>query len=252
MKRRGFFLFIVLIFWVCALPQEKQEQNPFEIPFDKVAKSHLKRVKLIVNNHTFVVMLDDVRVRGTSKIYNFLLRELPFTASVVRVLGKGSYDVFKDKGVYYIDDGKGLCFKAVPVYHTQDCWIYYTYGYCKRPLLPRVWCRGVVIIRTWEDKNSCLLIRGKVFARVEGVIEEALAKLMHQRARLSIKARSSLFIQAAKIVSEAIANNPKKFYNKMKDLDKIDKDGLELLKKEFLNQAKGSEKKGHPKSKVQR
>jgi hypothetical protein len=237
----------LFIFSLCLLASTFQESDHrFEIPYEKLSEKHQKKVRRVMDDVTVVVPLDAAEVESRSELYDFLLEELPFTSEVCRELGRAKYEVFRDLKVpekeeaksswfhtYYLNDKEGLSVKVELVLAEERRRIFYTWGSYDLSPLPSVWGRSVIFV-LWEEKEGKLLTDAKVFAQVDSDVYKALSDLVQGMIRGIIKEKSTVFVKAARWVSESMAEDPKKLYTQLLGAKEVDQETLERFRARFI------------------
>lgn len=225
---------------------QKDDDPRFEIPWDKLSEKQQKKVKKVMDDVTVQVPVERTAVSSRAEVYDFLLEELPFTSDVVREMGKGKYEIFRDvkkpekkaeldawRHTYYLDDKDGLKLRAELVFTEENRRIFYTWGSYDLDPLPPVWGRSVILV-TWAEKDGKLVTDGRVYAQVDSGFYKALSGVFKDTIEGVVKDKSLLFIQAARYVSELLAQDAKKLYTQVKDAKQVDQEVLEELRKRFI------------------
>lgn len=225
---------------------QKEEDPRFQIPWDQLSEKQKKKIRKVMDDVTVEVPVERTAVSSKMDVYDFLLEELPFTSDVVREMGKGKYEIFRDlkkpekeseldawRHTYYLDDKDGLKLRAELIRKEEKRRIYYTYGSYDLDPLPPVWGRSVIIV-TWEEKDGKLVTDGRVYAQIDSSFYKALSGMFKDTIEGVVKDKSLLFIVAARYVSELLAEDPKKLYNQVKDAKQVDQEVLEELRKRFM------------------
>ncbi len=241
-RKRGslqtFLLSVGLSLWA--------QDGPYEIPYEKLSERHQKKVRKVMDDITVTVPMDRVEVATRTEIYDFLLEELPLTSEVCRELGRSKYEVFRDPEVpkkeeekdawrhtYYMDDKEGLNVKVELVLADRCRRIYYTWGSYDLSPLPKVYGRSVIVV-VWKEKDGKLVTESKVFAQVHSAGYKALSGLVKGLIEDTVREKSTVFVKAARWVSETAAKEPRRLYNQVKDAKEVDQNVLEEFRKRFL------------------
>ena len=225
--------------------QEKPDSR-YEIPFEELSERHREKSKSVMKGLTTTVPLPMTRVETDPEVYDFLLGELPFTAAVCRIIGKATYEVFRDPRIpeeeekrqlwrnkYYLNDGKGMKLRVERAFAEANRIIFYTYGSYKMSGLPKIWGRSIIVV-IWDQKEDILATEAKVFLQVTTAVFRTLAEMGKKIVERMVRKKSALFIQAAQWVAEAARKDPEGLYEKISDSKDIDPDVLKEFRRRFL------------------
>lgn len=224
-------------------------QDPYAIPYDKVAEGFRERVKRIREEPTLSVTIDRAEVKSTAEAYDFLLEELPFTAALVRAMGKSKYDIWseamvattpakddaereKRRHTYFLDDKDGMTLKATLVLREPTRWVYYTYG-----KYSGFEGRSVIVV-SFEKKGDALSTEARVYTEVEDGIARIGAELFSDEMEETIKEKATVFVEAARTVAEAAAADPEKLVRVGKAAKDVDGKILEAFRAKFPQASK--------------
>lgn len=224
-------------------------QDPYDIPYDKVAEAYRERVKRIREAPSVAVTIDRAEVKSSPEAYDFLLEELPFTAALVRAMGKAKYDLWTEDAVaeappkdaaererlrhtYYLDDKEGMTVKATLVFKDASRWVYYTYG-----KYSGIVGRSVIVV-TFEAKGESLSTEAKVYTEVEEGIAQIGAAIFNDAAAARIKAKATVFVEAARTVAEAAKTDPAQLVKIGRSAKDVDAKVLETFQSRFLQAPK--------------
>jgi hypothetical protein len=178
-----------------------------------------ERVRELLDSPTLVVDFEPKLVGTTMEVYEFLLKELPFTAACVRALGRGDYVIESDAGegppgrVYRVDDRRGLKLQMRWLYRQDGRWVYLG------PALYSGSSFGVVkghtlTVLSAEPVEGGLLCEGRAYCRFESFFG-ILGKLAPGLFASAMRRKANLFIEAARIVSEESRRDPAGFCERM-------------------------------------
>lgn len=220
--------------------------DPYAIPFEKLPKADVKRVRAVMDHTDLTVDLDETEVASSLEVYDFCLAELTFTGQMVRVLGKGEYDIFRESDVtrkrpltermkrsFILDNHKGMTVKIVPVFREEGRWIFYTYGKYDMDLFS-VRSRAVIVV-TAKEEDGTLTTQARIFMRFDEGLGSIAADLFEGSVRKIIRDESTLFIDAAKTVTEAARREPARLSRLAALDDSVDPEVLKRFMKKFLN-----------------
>ncbi len=231
---------------LCLSLWAQEATQAYEIPYDRVAERHRRKVRKVMDDVTVEVPLERVAVATRPEVYEFLLEELPFTADVCRQLGRTKYEVFRDprkpekdeekeawRHTYYMNDKEGLSVKVQLVLAEARRRIFYTWGSYDLSPLPSLWGRSVIVV-LWGEKDGRLVTEAKVFAQIDSSFYKAISEVLKGTVRSVVKDKSTVFIRAARWVSEAAAENPRKLHEQLDGARDVDQVTLEEFRKKFL------------------
>lgn len=219
-----------------------------QIPFEEVDPRYRDRVRQIVTSPELVVPIERTPTRSNAEAYDFLLDELPFTASVVRAMGAGRYEIWTEESVateaaateeeadlrrrtFYMDDREGLMIRAVRVLKAEQLWVYYTYGVYDLGLVRvRGWS---VIVVTYVPREDVLDTEATVYVHVTGFAARGAQSRPELVTRI-VSDKSTIFIRAARTVAEAARADPEGLYRAARRARDVDRETLENFRRRFL------------------
>ncbi|MBI4566740.1 MAG: hypothetical protein HY716_18850 [Planctomycetes bacterium] len=207
--------------------------GPFDIPRESLGEDAVA----VLDEPSAVVDLPLTRVESRPDIYEFLLEELPFTAGVLRELGRATYRIRREARpegepeTIVFDDGEGIEVRAELVLRERTRWIYVTDGRYDLGLFS-VWSRGVVIV-VYEARDGALWTRARVYARLKGKVFE-LGALVLGLLESTIRSKALVFVDAAREVAELTAADPERLYRNVKGSREVDAGVLEEYRRRFL------------------
>ena len=224
---------------LCGCVSTLLNPDPRTIPLDRVRADRRDRIRKILESEPVEITIPRTEVKSSLEVYEFLMEELPFTSDVVRALGKGKYEIFRDKPHpgegprerkirrhrYHLNDKRGMYLAADLVYTERGKWVYYLWGYQKSPFgdIPG----EAVVVVTASNVTGVLETEARVFVPIGkftgGLVEDI------------IKKKASIFIEAAQTVTEAANEDPVALYEKIRDADGIDRQVLREFKTRFLD-----------------
>ncbi|MHC4607881.1 MAG: hypothetical protein ACYTAF_13290, partial [Planctomycetota bacterium] len=212
------------------------EPDPYGVPLDRVRAERRDTVRKILREDPVEVAIGEVEVRSTLELYEFLMDELPFTASILRARGEAKYDLFREaprpgegpegrerrRSTYYLNDKEGMQMALELVYHERGKWIYYMWGTYSFLFTFR---GTAVVVVTAEPEGDVLRTRGRAYipfpekagALVEGVVRR----------------KSAVFIDASRSVAELAADDPEDLIRSVEGAEQVDKQLLEEFKERF-------------------
>ncbi len=240
----------MLRFWLISLLLGLLSQDGkdlrYQIPYRDLDQPYPEKLKSVMDDLTTTVPLPLTQVETQAEIYDFLLEELPFTASVCRILEKASYDVFRDprvpeekealakwQRICYLDDRKGMKLRVERVLAEKDRRIFYTYGTYKMSGLPKIRGRSIIIV-IWDQKGGVLATEAKVFLQVTTPVFRTLAQIGKSIVEKMVRKKSTIFIQAARWVCEEVRRDPNGLHEKIRNSEEIDPDILKEFHRRFL------------------
>jgi hypothetical protein len=224
-----------LIVWAgCAGPQV----DPLEVPLGDLPPEPRAWVEHVLAEVAAVVPLEGEDVRSRPEIYDFLLAEMPFTGGVVRELGRGTWDIFRDaekpdRNVFYVIDPEGIRLRFELVHREGVRRVYVSRGMFEMGILPPLEGRTVVVMRA-EPRGGVIRTDAVVYVRVETPFYAKLAGGVRGVLEEKVREKSGYFIRAAKWVAEEVASRPEWVYNQVRGSRHVDPSVLREFREKFL------------------
>jgi hypothetical protein len=214
------------------------EVDPFAVPVDRLSDTRRSKVEHVLADVAAVVPLEAEDVRSSLEIYGFLLDEMPFTGGVVRELGRGKWDIFRDpkepdREVFYVIDPEGFRLRFEQVLREETRRVYVTRGTFLMGILPALEGSTVIVMRM-APKEGSLRTDAVVFVRVETPFYRGLAKGLRGLVESKVRERAGYFIRAAKWVAEEAASRPDWLHTQVAGSKEVDPGILEEFRSRFL------------------
>jgi len=212
--------------------------DPSHVPLDRIREERRSDVRDILQSDPVAIALPRTMVESRFDVYEFLLEELPFTASVVRALGKGNYDIFhksvapgetqkereRRERTFFMNDRAGMEVAAELVFHEEGKWIYYVWGRYSFLIAP---IRGTaVIVMTARETGKSLETEARVFLPVAHVAAPILEGIVQEKA--------ALFIEAARTMAEETARDPQSLLRSARGAPGVDEEVLKRFEARFI------------------
>ena len=195
----------------------------------RVRTERLEDVRAILENEPLEILIGRTPVRSRIDIYEYLLEELPFTAGVLRALGKTNYRIFRDDkapDTFFLDDGKGMKLAAELVYRGPGKWVYFVWGTYSFVFVVR---GSSVIVVTTHQKGGLLETEARVFIK-KGFAVKAVPGLVEK----VVRQKAVIFVDAAKSVAEAVAADPDGVMRNVRGSPEVDEEKLSEFERRFL------------------
>ncbi len=212
--------------------------DPFSVPLDEIPVAQREKAERVLAGISAVVPLEAQDVRSRPEIYDFLLEEMPFTAGVVRELGRGDWDVFRDperpeKNVFYVVDPDGYRIRFELVHRDARRRFYVSRGVFYMGPLPALEGRTLVVMRA-VPRGGVIRTDAVVYVRVESGIYAEIAKVAREALERRVREKSAYFMRAARWVAEEAAVRPDWLYEQVKGSRHVDAAVLEEFRRRFL------------------
>lgn len=238
MKRGILFPFAGLLLSGCVA--SAVEPDPTAVPLDRLPPRVREKVREIVDAEPLEILFERTHVRSRPEVYEYLLDELPFAAGMLRALGKAKYRVFRDtvppdageeereriRHTYYLDDREGMELAAELVYRDGRKWVFYLWG--KYSFLFEIQGRSVVVV-TAEPEGEGLATQARVFVE-SGPIVSLVPGLVEG----VVREKSKVFVEAARRVAEAAAEDPDGLMRNVRGSSEVDEQILQQFEERFL------------------
>lgn len=212
--------------------------GPDVVPLEKLSEKQRVQVEEILADVAARVPLDPAIVQSRAEIYDFLLAEMPFTGGVVRELGRGSWEIFRDPerpdpGVFYVIDPAGMRLRFELILKEETRRIYVTRGIFSMGILPAVRGRTLVVLRAVPEADG-LRTDATVYIKVDSGLYSGLSKAARGLLASVVKDRSAYFIRAAQWVAEEAARRPEWLFTQVNGSAKVDQAVLVEFRNRFL------------------
>ena len=212
------------------------QADPYLVPLDSLSETQKNRVAHVLEDVAAVVALPAAQVRSRLEIYDFLLDQMPFTAAVVRALGRGNWDVErdpKDAAAFTVLDPDGLRMKFELIRRERERRFYLTQGVYPMGLLPPLEGSTVIVMRMVPD-GAVIRTDAVVYVRVETALYAQLAKGVRTLLEEKVRERSGFFVEAARWVAEEAAERPGWLVSQVQGSDAVDPGILQEFRRRFL------------------
>ena len=208
--------------------------DPGAVPWADLSPDARAKIEHVLADVAAVVSLEAQDVRSRPEVYDFLLAEMPFTGGVVRELGRGTWDIFRDPDhpspeVFYVVDPAGMKLRFERVHEASGRRFYVSKGIFDMGMLPDLTGSTLVILRT-VPKGDLLRTDATVHVRVETPFYAGLAKGVRGTVENVVRERSGYFIEAARWVAEEAATRPEWLYRQVLGSRRVDQAVLERFR----------------------
>lgn len=223
----------------------------WEVPYDALTEEDAAAVRAVLDREHLTVDLERTRVKSTLDVYAFCMERLDFTGNLAGVLSDVKYDITCDadlaargepvtermRRTFLVDDGDGMTALMTRVYAADGRWIFVSRGKYDADLLD-VKSRAVIIVNAVADGDA-LDTTARIFMRVDEGAGAIAAGLFEDSVRDVVRDKSTLFIKAARTVTEAAVAEPARV-SRLADLaEGVDRDTLAEFRKKCLNRSSG-------------
>lgn len=223
----------------------------WDVPYDALTEEDAAAVRAVLDREHMTVELDRTRVRSTLDIYAFCMERLDFTGKLAGVLSEATYDITCDadlvrrdepvtermRRTFLVDDGAGMLALMTRVHAADGRWIFVSRGKYDADLLD-VKSRAVIIVNAVVDGDA-LDTTGRIFMRVDEGAGAIAAGLFEDSVRDIVRDKSTLFITAARTVTEAALDDPERVSRLAGLAEGVDAGVLADFRKKFLNRSGG-------------
>ena len=212
--------------------------DPFAVPLDEFSEKQRGKAAAVLEDVAAVVSIEAAEVRSRIEIYDFLLREMPFTAGVVKELGRGDWDVFRDPqnpepDVFYVIDPEGYRLRFELAHRDASRRFYVSKGVFNMGILPALEGRTLVVMRTVPGEGV-IRTDAVVYVRVDTAVYAKLARAAREVLERRVREKSVYFLRAAQWVAEEAAGRPEWLYAQVKGSKQVDPEVLEEFHRRFL------------------
>jgi hypothetical protein len=221
--------------WLLATACSAVEVDPYVVPWGDLTPAARGKVEHVLADVAAVVPLEGAVVRSRPEVYDFLLSEMPFTGGVVRELGRGSWDIFRDAAapdpeVFYVVDPSGMRLRFEQVHREPERRFYVSRGVFPMGVLPSLTGSTLVVMRASPGPDG-VRTDAVVYVRVETPFYAGLAKGTRGLVESQVKDRAGYFIQAARWVAEEAAARPDWLYRQVDGSRHVDQSVLEKFRR---------------------
>ena len=212
------------------------EVDPYVVPVDELSETQRKKVEHVLADVAAAVPLEPAEVKSRLEIYHFLLDEMPFTAGVVRELGRGKWQISrdpKDPGAFTVVDPDGYRLRFELIRKEAHRRFYVTTGVFEMGILPALEGSTLIVMRMVPD-GPVIKTDAVVYVRVETPFYANLAKAARGLLEGQVRERAGFFIKAARWVAEESAQRPDWVVMQVDGSREVDQAVLEEFRKRFL------------------
>lgn len=213
------------------------DQKRGEIPYDELEETDVTKVKAVVNHRSIFRRLKKIEFTGTSKVYEFLLTRLKFSADAVRALKIENYRVtVKEDGTLTADDGAGATGVFQLVYEKPGKRIYYAVGKYKGSLF-RLKGRAVAVLEfeEAESKKRKMYNWVDLYFRIDNIVLSTVVRVISPIIGPLVDKKIGYFLGATQRICQRVTDDPKKVYDAVRNSKDVSKDDLAAFKDEFLS-----------------
>ena len=228
-------LLLALPIALCAILATAACAEMLLIPFDCFQKPcDVKKVKEVVDHHTFQHTLKDSKFASSSETFNYLLDRMPFTVSVMRELGLSKYVITtRPDGVMWCDDNDGVVGTFEPVYTTDTKRVFYGDGKFDAPLVGKIRGESVIVMDYVQDEPGTIRNTVTIFLRVHSFLAPIM-KLAAPIVKGMVTRKSASMLGAATTLAARLSTDPKSVYDQICKSDSITEAELADFRKAFL------------------
>lgn len=214
------------------------EVDPYLVPWSDLSEEARKKIEHVLGDVAAVVPLEGALVKSRPEVYDFLLSELPFTGGVVRELGRGTWDIFRDPAkpepdVFYVVDPSGMKLRFERVHRESERRFYVSRGVFPMGMLPALTGSTLVVMRAAPEGGG-VRTSAVVYVRVETPFYAELAKGTRGLVESQVKDRAGYFIRAARWVAEEAALRPDWLYRQVDGSKHVDQSVLEKFRQVLI------------------
>ena len=171
------------------------------------------------------------------KIYTYLFARLPIASDMIRALKIGKYKITEGPdGSYLLDTGAGVTGRFWIVHNGKDRKVIYAEGGYSGWLLRSLGGRATFAITdTPARTDRGLVVKNHlmVFVKVDNVVADFLIKSLDWMIRLLVRTRIRQASSAAQKLTEAIAREPEKVYERLEKSLRIPTSALNAFRTSF-------------------
>jgi len=222
--------FFGLVGCCCLTPLKEREL--FTIDASRLAPEDAERVTSLFSNPTLGIELEPKLVESSKELYDFLIEELPFTASCVRALDRGKYIITRERQTYFVDDKISMKLEMRRLYQDERRWVYVGRVTYEGSSFGKITGDALTIAAATPQEGG-LLSEARIYVRLDS-LTGFLAKLVPGLFASALRRKATLFTDAARVVSEESKRDPTGFYEKMKASPEVDPNTLEKFRQRFI------------------
>jgi hypothetical protein len=209
------------------------ERELFAVDSTRLAPADAERVMNLYHNPTLAVELEPRLVDSSKELYDFLIEELPFTASCVRALDRGKYVITREEPhTYFVDDKVSMKLEMRRLYQDERRWVYVGRVIYEGTSFGKITGDALTIAAATPTEGG-LLSEARIYVRLDA-LTGFLAKLVPGLFASALRRKATLFTEAAKVVSEESKRDPAGFYEKIKASPEVDPNTLEKFRRRFI------------------
>jgi hypothetical protein len=175
--------------------------------------------------------------RSTLKVYAYLFARLPLASDMIRALKIGKHKITEGPdGAYLIDTGSGVTGRFWIVHSGKGRKVIYGEGGYSGWLIRNLGGRASFAIAytpARTDRGLVMKNHLMVFVKVDNVIVDFLIKSLDWMIRLLVRAQISQASSAAQKLTEAIAREPEKVYERLEKSLRIPTSALKAFRARF-------------------
>ncbi|NQT21621.1 MAG: hypothetical protein HQ592_18090 [Planctomycetes bacterium] len=205
------------------------------IPYDAFSDTtQATKVKKVVDHTTFRRRLNENRFDTTAEVLGFLLDRMVLTSAMMRHLGLEKYVIAKDaNGTLTYDDKAGMTGTFEPVYATTVKRIFYGNGLFDLGLLGKVRGESVLVMDYCQEQPNVVCNTVTVFIRVHGLLGP-LCRIAAPLLNGMVGRKSASLLDASVKLSELLASDPRKVYERIKNCADITLEQLNIFRESFF------------------
>ena len=195
---------------------------------------HAVKVKEVVDHYTFHRKLNENRFMTTDEVLDYLLDNMPLTATIMRHLGLEEYVIsVGDDGMMVYDDKAGMTGTFEPVYVTRAKRIFYGDGFFDTGILGKIRGESVLVMVYRKEEPDIVCNTVTVFIRVHGLLGP-LCKVASPILNGMVGRKSATLLNASIVLSEELASDPESVYERISECEEITSEELGDFRNTFL------------------
>ncbi|MBX3307534.1 MAG: hypothetical protein KF751_15935 [Nitrospira sp.] len=182
-------------------------------PVERISSEWTCKLHAIMKSPTTVTRVGPIRVALSEPLYQYLLGEPPFTASLIRRLGLGSYhsQAWGERR-FWGDDGEGTKGFVQLVYEDAESRIYVLDGSHDSRLLPHITGKAVVFLRMTvvrdhlgnEDMDSTIV----AYTKLDNRLLSGLVSFLHPLIRGMVTSKLQKGVETVHRLGVAMRQQP--------------------------------------------
>lgn len=208
------------------------DRDLFALDAARLSPEDSERALNLYHSPTLAVELEPKLVDSSKELYDFLIEELPFTASCVRALDRGKYVITRDGPTYFVDDKQSMKLEMRRLYQDDRRWVYVGRVTYEGTSFGKITGDALTIAAATPEAGG-LRSEARIYVRLDA-LTGILAKLVPGLFASALRRKASLFTDAARVVSEESKRDPAGFYEKIKASPEVDPDTLEKFRRRFI------------------